>query len=58
MKVTNKHVYSDDQEWLKTLKEEYFQLGFDTDLAAGHLTVYTIKRKKPKDKDDKKGKKR
>lgn len=48
MKITNKHVYSADQEWLKTLKEEYTQLGFDTDLDAGHLVVYTIRRKKEK----------
>lgn len=51
MKIKNKHVYSSDQEWLQTLKEEYFHLGFDTDLATGHLTVYTIRRKKPKAKD-------
>lgn len=53
MKVKNKHVYSPDQEWLKTLKEEYTALGFDTDLDTAHLTVYTIRRKKPKSTDDK-----
>lgn len=51
MKVKNKHVYSDNQEWLKTIKEEYFHLGFDTDLSTGHLTVFTIKRKKLKVND-------
>lgn len=58
MKVTNKHVYSEDQSHLVTLQDEYTQLGFDTELTTGHLTVYTIKRKKPKAKDDKKGKRR
>lgn len=54
MKISNKHIYSIDQEYLKTLKEEYFQLGFDTDLSTGHLTVFTIRRKKPKvEKEDK-----
>lgn len=59
MKISNKHVYSEDQDHLVTLREEYIQLGFDTDLTTGHLTVYTIRRKKVKANDDeKRGKKR
>lgn len=53
MKVTNKHVYNTDQDYLVTLREEYTQLGFDTDLSTGHLTVFTVRRKKAKAKDDK-----
>lgn len=55
MKVTNKHVYG-DQEYLATLKQEYTDLGFDTELTNGHLIVYTIRRKKVKVED--KGRKR
>lgn len=58
MKVTNKHVYNADQDYLVTLRDEYTQLGFDTDLSTGHLTVFTIRRKKPKAKDDGKRAKR
>jgi hypothetical protein len=50
MKVSNKHVYSDNQDWLSTIREEYTQMGFDTDLTSGHLTVYTIRRKSVKAK--------
>lgn len=51
MKVKNLRIYTGD---LVTLQDEYTQLGFDTSLDAGVLTVYTIRRKKPKDKDAKK----
>lgn len=56
MKVKNKKIYTGD---LVTLQDEYTQLGFDTSLDAGVLTVYTVRRKKLKvDKDDKKRSKR
>jgi hypothetical protein len=53
MKPKNKKIYTGD---LLVLKEEYTALGFDTDLTDGVLTVFTIKRRKPK--EDKKGTKR
>jgi len=51
MKVKNLKIYTGD---LVTLQDEYTQLGFDTSLDGGVLTVYTVKRKKAKVKDDKK----
>jgi hypothetical protein len=55
MKVKNLRIYTGD---LVTLQEEYTALGFDTSLDAGILTVYTIRRKKEKKVEDKKGKRR
>lgn len=55
MKVKNLRIYRGD---LATLQEEYTLLGFDTSLDGGVLTVYTIRRKKPKDKAEKKTKRR
>ncbi len=52
MAVNNKHIYSDNQDELKTLREEYAMIGFDTTLESGKLTVYALKRKKPKKKKD------
>jgi hypothetical protein len=52
MKVKNLRIYSGD---LVTLQEEYTALGFDTSLDAGVLTVYTIRRKKPKTDEKKAG---
>lgn len=45
MKPKNLKIYTGD---LAVLQEEYTQLGFDTSLDAGVLTVYTVRRKKPK----------
>jgi hypothetical protein len=45
MKVRNLKIYTGD---LATLQEEYTQLGFDTSLDNGVLTVYALKRKKAK----------
>lgn len=53
MKVRNLKIYTGD---LVTLQEEYTQLGFDTSLVEGVLTVFTVRRKKAKDEDKKKSK--
>jgi hypothetical protein len=50
MKPKNLKIYRGD---LVTLREEYTMIGFDTSLDDGVLTVYTLKRKKPKSTDDK-----
>lgn len=48
MKVRNKRIYASQGYDLKTLKEEYEAAGFDTALARGVLTVFALKRRKPK----------
>lgn len=52
MKIKNLRLYRGD---LVTLRDEYTQMGFDTSLDNGVLTVYAIRRKKAK-KDEKRGK--
>lgn len=50
MRITNKRIYSGDQEKLKALQEEYEQYcGFLTELEPGVLTVL-CSRKRPKPK--------
>lgn len=53
MKATNQKIYSDDAGELTRLQEEFRDyLGRDTDLRDGVLTVFAIRRKKPKAKKD------
>lgn len=34
MNVKNLHVYSEDEDWLKTIQDEYRMIGFDTRMAS------------------------
>lgn len=54
MRARNKKINSSDIEWLKTIKEEYEQIGFDTALRGTELTVFVFKQKKPKKKREEK----
>lgn len=56
MRARNKKIVSSDIEWLKTIKEEYEQIGFDTALRGTELTVFALKQKKVKKKTDEKRK--
>lgn len=51
MKVKNKHLYSDDFDYLKTVNEEYQMMGYDTTLRRGELIVFALPRRKPKKKE-------
>lgn len=53
-KPRNLHIYNVDQEVLATLRSEYIQLGFDTELERGHLTVLTRPKRHKKSKKEKK----
>lgn len=54
MRATNQKVYSDDRATLVRLQEEFRDyIGRDTELSDGVLTVFAIRRKKPKKRDDK-----
>lgn len=48
-KIKNRKIYSDDQEYLIRLREDYSYIGYDTSLEDGELTVYAIPRKKLKE---------
>lgn len=53
-RARNLRIYNTDPEVLATLRSEYIMLGFDTSLENGCLTVYALRRKKPKKKDNEK----
>jgi hypothetical protein len=57
MKNKNQVIYSEDNDKLKRLQEEYTMIGFDTSLAPGALTVYAVPRnarsRKQKQQDSK-----
>ncbi len=48
MKSNNQYVYSDDQNYLARLAEEYAMLGRATRLENGKLTVFCLARKSRK----------
>lgn len=52
MKVRNKRIYSENFEYLKTIRQEYTDIGFDTSFDSGVLTVYALKRKRKKVKPE------
>lgn len=57
-KIKNKHIHSDDQEYLKALQEEYRDYGgWDTELKQGQLTIFAINRKLKSRKEKKREKK-
>lgn len=43
MRPKNLHIYRGD---LKTLQEEYEEIGFETRLEPGHLTVFTLRKRR------------
>ena len=49
--IKNLRIYQ-DQESLTRLRDEYRMIGFDVELEPGTLTVFALRRKKPKKKDD------
>ncbi len=49
MKAKNKTIFQYDLETTKRLQQEYIDLGFDTSMDSGVLTVYALKEKKVKD---------
>jgi hypothetical protein len=47
-KVKNQTIYSNDQEDLQRLEEEYRMIGFDTKLERNKLIIYALPRGKRK----------
>lgn len=53
MKIKNHRIYSDDQEWLKRVAEDYDFIGRRYRLEQGQLTVFALQTRPKKRKSDK-----